>query len=280
LDTRSVPDGNHSVQVAAVDAAGNETRSPAQTVVVDNTAPSAPSSLSVVGGSAFRSDNAFSLTWTSPGGQVAPITAAHYRICAVDGTGCGAERTVAVSDGSRIDGISVPSTGEFDVRLWLEDAAGNTDSTRFAIATLRYGSLPSPTAATDPTPTATSPADDAPPPTTESLPDAVLAAPTEVLTAAPTASRHAARLRIASVRRLKGRLVVRGSLPLSEPRKLSLTIRLRAGRVLRRSLTTRGGRFAVSVGRVRATRLHGSVLARVTGDALFLPGRATLTLRG
>src|SRR4051794_1064632 len=142
LDTRSVSDGSHLVQVAAVDPAGNEVRSPGQTIAVDNGAPDAPRALEVEGGGDWRADNSFAVSWMNPGGQGAPIAAAHCEICGIEAITCGPEQRVAAQNVSRIDGLSAPSTGEWAVHVWLEDAAGNVDPLRVATTTLRYGSRP------------------------------------------------------------------------------------------------------------------------------------------
>ena len=70
--TRVIADGTRSVQVAAVDAAGNETRSTARSIVVDATAPATPSTLATSTGSNWQASREVTATWTHPTGQVAP----------------------------------------------------------------------------------------------------------------------------------------------------------------------------------------------------------------
>ena len=84
-----IPNGTRTVQVAAVDAAGNETRSAARSIVVDATAPGAPGDLATSVGSRWQTSPDFSVTWRHPAGQVAPIDIAHWTLCPAGTTsGC------------------------------------------------------------------------------------------------------------------------------------------------------------------------------------------------
>jgi hypothetical protein len=129
LDTSTLADGRHEIRVEAVDAAGL-TGGVDHSIDVDNTPPGKATDVVVEGGEDWRSLNGYTVRWTNPGGQVAPIAKAHYRICrAGDGAGC-SEGTVAAE---RIDGLaalSLPGPGDYTLRVWLEDAAGNEDSDR------------------------------------------------------------------------------------------------------------------------------------------------------
>jgi hypothetical protein len=272
LDTRSLTDGPHRVQVSAVDPAGNETKSAPQDVVVDNSAPRAPVDLSVDGGVDWRSTNSFDLRWTNPDDPGASVVAAHYQLCAVDGSGCQPPQ-VQTGDGiSQVTGIAVPSQGEWALRLWLEDAAGNVDSDQAAEVSLRYGIAPSNSTPPPATPPAPSDRGSAP------ALDAPISAPS--LEAAPTpqpsttATRLDPRLRLNRPKLTGRRLLIRGVLGRSVRGRVSLTIRPQHGRVVRRSVTIHSGRFAFTLPR---TTLR-SVVVRYAGNAAFRPARATLKL--
>jgi hypothetical protein len=172
------------------------------------------------------------------------------------------DQQVAAQDVSRIDGIRVPSAGEWMVRLWLEDAAGNVDSTRVATTTLRYGSPPLRTAPAPSPPISSSPSA-APPPDLATPP---LASP-------PTAvQRRDPLLRLTSARLSRGHLIVRGRIGVRPRVRLSLIIRLESGRLLRRTVRIPGDRFTVSLS-VRHVRM---VTGRFAGNAAFRPARATV----
>jgi hypothetical protein len=276
LDTRSLTDGPHSVQVAAVDPAGNETRSSSQEVVVDNNAPAAPDGLSVDGGAAWRDSNSFEVSWSNPADAGSPVASAHYSLCATDGSGCFSEEQTAASDISHLSGISVPSPGAWALRVWLEDAAGNVDSAHTSEVTLRFGSDPA---------TTTSPIIDAP---ATPAPTADSSAPlTDQLTApsldkpatspAATTVRANPRLRLTSARLSRGRLVLRGRSAAKLP--LSLIIRLDNGHLLRRHATVRGGQFKLVVRSRRLTRTS-VVTARFAGSTTLAAAGATLRVRG
>jgi hypothetical protein len=141
VDTAKLPDGARAVTVEATDAGGAAARAVA-TARVDNTAPATPAGASVVGGSGWRAANGFTLGWTNPAGQHAPIARARYRACLVGGDRCvDGERVGAGVD--RTDPIALPQAGEWDARVWLEDAAGNADPAS-ATAALRLRLDPDP----------------------------------------------------------------------------------------------------------------------------------------
>jgi hypothetical protein len=127
LDTRTLTDGPHQFTAVAEDAAGN-TASISRPVVVDNSAPTAPTGLAV-DGQATSAANAFTLRWQPPPGQVAPIAAVRWSLCPVSGAACTIDRRAGID---RLDALAVPAVGDWDLRVWLEDAAGNNDAARAA----------------------------------------------------------------------------------------------------------------------------------------------------
>ena len=140
---RVIPDGTHSVEVAAIDAAGNETRSTARSIVVDATAPAAPSALATSIGSTWQPARQFTATWTHPSGQIAPIDTAHWTLCpAGNTTGCVTGSSPVSSVSGTLSGLQVPAEGAWDLSLRLEDAAGNTAARNFARTTIRYDATP------------------------------------------------------------------------------------------------------------------------------------------
>ena len=127
LDTATLSDGDHRIEVVGIDAAANHARI-GQTIRVDNTIPAKPEEIVISSGDGWRSANRFDLRWSNPAGQVAPITRAHYRMCPASGGDC----TVDSAEGEGIAtlGLRVPGPGEWLTRIWLEDAAGNQDAGR------------------------------------------------------------------------------------------------------------------------------------------------------
>jgi hypothetical protein len=142
VNTRLLADGSQTLAVEALDAADNVALSTPVTVRVDNTAPGAVA-VAVEGGESWRNQNDFDLTWQNPDeGDRAPITAAHYRLCRANGSEC--------SDGSqlgpginRLADLRMPATGEWQVRLWRQDAAENQEPANASVpVTLRYDPEP------------------------------------------------------------------------------------------------------------------------------------------
>ena len=127
VDTRSLGDGPHTVKVETVDSAGNAS-SQSRSISVDNSAPAAPT-VSVSGGEGWRRSNDFTLTWSNPAGQVAPIAKAHFEVCRADQpANCQPAGVQTGANISSVSGLSLPGEGDYTVRLWLEDAAGNTSA--------------------------------------------------------------------------------------------------------------------------------------------------------
>jgi hypothetical protein len=156
VDTRRLGEGSQTLAVEAVDAGDNVGASAGITVRVDNTAPGAVP-VAVEGGEGWRNQNDFDLTWDNPDeGDRAPITAAHYRLCRADGSGCsdGSQSAVGIE---RLADLGMPAPGEWQVRAWREDAAGNQEPANASVPVrLRYDPEPpqlgfEPPPASDPT---------------------------------------------------------------------------------------------------------------------------------
>ena len=102
----------------------------ATTIYVDNHAPDMSAvDVAVAQGSDWRATNGFDLSWTTPANQAAPVAKAHYSVCQAANTStCPvADAAVAGSNVHAISGIQVPSAGDYVVRVWLEDSAGNVN---------------------------------------------------------------------------------------------------------------------------------------------------------
>jgi 5-hydroxyisourate hydrolase-like protein (transthyretin family) len=142
INTSKLGDGSQTLAVQAQDAADNIATSPSVTVRVDNTAPGAVP-VAIEGGEGWRNQNDFDLAWQNPNeGDRAPITAAHYRLCRANGTECGTGSRLGTGI-HRIADLSVPAPGEWQVRLWRQDAAGNQEPTNASVpVTLRYDPEP------------------------------------------------------------------------------------------------------------------------------------------
>ena len=138
VNTAALNDGTHQVMVAVVDAADNEQRGAPVTIVVDNSAPAAPQQLATSAGTEWQPAPTFDATWANPGGQVAPIATAHWTLCPRDGASSCAEGQVPAGIG-QISGLLIPREGAWELRLQLEDEAGNVAATAgSASTTVRY----------------------------------------------------------------------------------------------------------------------------------------------
>jgi hypothetical protein len=122
--TGRAPEGTQLMAVSAEDAAGNVAESALVTVRIDNAAPGAVP-VGLAGGESWRNQNDFDVAWTNPAeGDRAPISAAHYRICRAGSSECvGGDRTGAGI--AQVDNLTVPAPGEWELRMWRQDSAGN-----------------------------------------------------------------------------------------------------------------------------------------------------------
>lgn len=124
VDTRGTPEGSQPLTVLAEDAAGNRAESAPATAHIDNSPPGAVT-VGLTGGEVWRNSNDFDVAWTNPAEpDRAPITAAHYRLCRSGSNECvSGDRTGSAI--AAIGNLAVPSPGEWELRMWREDAARN-----------------------------------------------------------------------------------------------------------------------------------------------------------
>lgn len=120
-----LPEGSHQLGLAAIDSADNAAFSGnSVTVRVDRTAPGAVP-VAVGGGEGWRQSNDFELGWANPDeGDRAPIVAANYKLCLTAGGQCveGRREGPAIT---QIGSLALPAEGEWTLRMWRTDAAGN-----------------------------------------------------------------------------------------------------------------------------------------------------------
>jgi hypothetical protein len=262
VDTRVLGDGQHEFQVAAVDAAGNERRSPERSFLVDNDPPSAPRDLAIVGGDEVRQENDFEVSWTNPPDAGAPVAAAHWRLCRESTMDCSTTRTASAGI-SRISGIRLPAAGSYTLTVRLEDALGHTsEAASSAPVTLRLG-VDSP-ARSDPSLDEGSPA--------------VSPAPAPV-------ARQAARLRIRTLRLSGRQLRIAGSLATGAHGRLraNYVATVRGRRLVRRrEVPVTGGRYSMQLtlpAGAAARGIRGKLTVRYGGDAGHRPQTLQRSIR-
>ena len=124
-------EGSHQMRVSAVDAAGNVS-STTREVWVDNTPPD-PIVPEVVGGTAWRRVNGFAVSWKNPPSGGAPITGVHWKLCRSDGS-CPSKGERAAADVTELPLLLAPAPGEYQLAVWLEDAAGNQREANAAVS--------------------------------------------------------------------------------------------------------------------------------------------------
>jgi hypothetical protein len=286
LNTGALTAGTRSVQLALVDPAGNESKSVAFSVQVDNTAPGAPSGLSVTGGG---SSPTFGLAWTDPAaGAGAPLATIRWDACS--GASCTSGSTPATGGAQRLDGLSLPASGTYVVRVWAIDQAGNGTTANAATGSVTYtaaaggggsagggggGSGAGRSSGGGPGATG------APAPTAPSFPVTPTIPTAPPPTPAPTNS--AVKVTFAAISRRTGILTVRGRLHRRAVGSVTITYRVQvAGRAKTRTITTRvrRGRYRATItlpAGWRASRAKGAkVTVRYAGSSSVRASRATV----
>ncbi len=132
LDTSSLSDGTHTVQVCAQDygqyvglySSGSESCDQ-RTIHTDNTAPGAPAGLEVTSANPQRYLQHFGAHWQLPPNAGSPISKVHYNIVNAANEVVVPEQTVSGTNLSALSNIEGPSkAGDYRLRLWLEDEVG------------------------------------------------------------------------------------------------------------------------------------------------------------
>lgn len=119
-------DGTHTLTLSAIDASGNPA-SVSRTIHIDNSPPDPPQGLAVQGGEGWRSTNDFTLDWTVAAPKVgAHVAAAEWDLCTADGKTC-THGSQAGQDIAQLSDLEVPGAGDYTLKLWLVDEAGNQD---------------------------------------------------------------------------------------------------------------------------------------------------------
>ena len=137
LDTSKLTDGRQPVCLDALDATDENVNTQCVTVSVDNHDPGEPLAPTVEGGQGWHTTNGFNIDWTQPGGQAAPVTTAFYELCKADGTECH-QGSQSGENITRLSNIQVPAAGEYSIRVWLGDAAGNADTSKTVALALKF----------------------------------------------------------------------------------------------------------------------------------------------
>jgi hypothetical protein len=132
LATTELSDGTHTLTLVATDAAGNQSTVASEEITIDNNPPPPPVGLAATATQAGGS--VFTVTWSDPAGQVAPITAATYQVCPASGSGACSAPAAAPAEGPAT--VTVPGPGTWTLAVWLTNAAGNGSPASAAHTTL------------------------------------------------------------------------------------------------------------------------------------------------
>lgn len=137
VPTGALPDGDHEVSVTALDV-GGESATLTRAIRTDNSAPAAPALAAIPAAGTWHATRNFAIVATLPAGQASPIENLHWRLCSPTG---GCDGATSQSAGEPVP-VVVPADGPHRVEVWLEDEAGNVDSSDRAELVLRSDTKP------------------------------------------------------------------------------------------------------------------------------------------
>lgn len=132
LNTSLLSDGAHTLALEAVDAAGNRGLV-SESIAVANQPPPAPVRLTATPAGA----GSFSVAWDDPPDPT-PITSAVYQLCDATGSNCG-----PTTSGRDAPFTASPGAAGGMARVWLVDAAGNSNAANAALVSLPASAPPS-----------------------------------------------------------------------------------------------------------------------------------------
>lgn len=133
LDTASLSDGAHALQVCAQDYGqyrglnntGSE-KCDGRTIHVDNHAPGAPAGLQVTSADPDLYLDHFGASFSLPPDPGSPIAMVHYQVVDDAGKALGPEQTISATNPTEIAAITgPPQPGEYRLKVWLEDSVGH-----------------------------------------------------------------------------------------------------------------------------------------------------------
>jgi len=139
VNTATLPDGIHQTQVSLADAAGNETMSSPQTLMISNNPPPAPTGGEIQGHTSGWTSQPATLTWMNPSlAQGPPINTVYWTVCrgtdlgGVPAGGCdGTHTQISPLTSLTFDPTQDPMfeaqpISAYTAFVWLGDAAGNS----------------------------------------------------------------------------------------------------------------------------------------------------------
>jgi len=138
VPTGSFSDGPHSLASCQTDFAGGSGCVAPRTIYIDNNPPAHPRAAELAGGDEWRRTNDFDLSWQNPSqGAASPIGGASWRIVGPAGYDSGS-RFVPGRDRASLLDLLVPAAGEYSLRVWLRDEAGNEAPESAVTVPLRF----------------------------------------------------------------------------------------------------------------------------------------------
>lgn len=142
VQTTSFSDGPHALTRCATDFAGNSACIFPTTVLIDNSPPAHPRSLSLAGGEGWHRIDDFDFSWVNPDqGPASPIGGAYWRIVGPSGYDTGVNLATGLGI-STLPDRKLPRPGIYSFRIWLRDEAANADSSTAIELPLRLDDVP------------------------------------------------------------------------------------------------------------------------------------------
>ena len=241
----TISDGAHQLQLAVVDAAGNETRTVPVTRTVDGTPPAPPTAAqtqAVV--------NEATVSWQPAAAGAIATVSSEWRLCRYEGQECGQWNPVSTPSGSIVQPVYAPRLS-VDVRNI--DALGRTGAETTVALPWTYVPTPGTSTTTTGTGTTTTP------PVTP-----------------PGVVKKKTSLKLAKASGPGKRIVALSGTVSVKTAKISITLTRKGHKRIIRNLGAKSGKFTLRIGHV--PRGRWKITLRYTGSSTRLPATAARTI--
>jgi hypothetical protein len=142
IETRAFSDGVHAVSHCVTDFSGNVGCDGPYVARIDNNPPGHVRDAAPAGGTGWRRQNEFDVSWVNPDqGPASPIAGVGWRLTGPGGYDDGG-RYVAGAGRTALEHLKVPKPGEYTLSVWLRDEAGNEAPSSAVGVPLRFDDVP------------------------------------------------------------------------------------------------------------------------------------------
>lgn len=138
IDTASLADGEHRARLCVTDFSARIGCTGEATFYTDNGVPGHPVGLTVAGGTGWRRTNDFDVSWSNASQPGSGVAGAAYRLTRAGGGYDSGRRYAPGAGRNTLSDLTVPGPGEYALKVWLRDEAGNESEANAQTVALRF----------------------------------------------------------------------------------------------------------------------------------------------